>query len=155
MSKQVRVRSNLFVFRVFLTAANHSKQNIIRVWSGLYHVFLLIIFESYYHCCTTSNLVLNYSTNLVLIYSTKSVSWKKFFLCFFLSQKWNLNSTKNVSFSKWARRPGMGARDRAPGGLRGVIRGEDDAVRAGADPSETRERNSSQNPNTEERSNTY
>ena len=30
----------------------------------------------------------------------------------------------------------MGARDGAPGGLRGVIRGEDDAVRAGADPSE-------------------
>jgi len=30
----------------------------------------------------------------------------------------------------------VGARDGAPGGLRGVVRGEDDAVRAGADPGE-------------------
>ena len=30
----------------------------------------------------------------------------------------------------------MGARDGAHGGLRGVVRGEDDAVRAGADPGE-------------------
>ena len=30
----------------------------------------------------------------------------------------------------------MGARDGAPGGLRGVVRGEDDAVRAGANPGE-------------------
>jgi len=74
MSKQVRVRSNLFVFRVFLTAANHSKQNEMFVWSGLYRAFLFIIFESYYLCCIKCNLVLIYSTKLVLIYSTKSLS---------------------------------------------------------------------------------
>jgi len=30
----------------------------------------------------------------------------------------------------------VGARDGAPGGRRGVVRGEDNAVRAGADPGE-------------------
>jgi len=43
--KQVRVRSNLFVFRVFCNAANHSKQNTMRVWSGLYRVFLILFLE--------------------------------------------------------------------------------------------------------------
>ena len=71
MSKQVQVRSNLFVFPLFLTDANHSKQNTICVWSGLYRVFMPIILESYYHCC--ANLVLKYTTNLVLIYSIKSL----------------------------------------------------------------------------------
>ena len=35
----------------------------------------------------------------------------------------------------------MGARDGAPSGLRGVVRCEDDAVRAGADPGEIMLRN--------------
>jgi len=84
MSKQVRVRRNLFVFRMFFNAANHSKQNTMCVWSGLYRVFLLITFESYYHRCTMSNLFLIYSTTLVLIYGIKSILWKKksFFLSF-------------------------------------------------------------------------
>jgi len=43
------------------------------VWSGLYRVFLLFIFESYYHCCTKYNSVLIYSTDLVLTYSTDLV----------------------------------------------------------------------------------
>jgi len=42
MRKQVRVRSNLFVFRMFLTAANHSKQNTMRVWSRT--VFFRLLF---------------------------------------------------------------------------------------------------------------
>jgi len=77
MQKQVRVRIILFVFRVFCTAANHSKQNTMRVWNGLYRVFLLIIFETNCHFGT--------DLHLALIYIFKSLPRKKFFLSFFLS----------------------------------------------------------------------
>ena len=48
--------------------------------------------------------------------------------------------SKNAALSKWRKR-GVGSRDGAPGGLRGVVRSEDDAVRAGADPGEIMLRN--------------
>jgi len=64
MQKQVRIGSNLFVFRVFCTAANHSKQNTTLVWSGLYRVSLLIIFGTNGHCCTNLHVVLYISTTV-------------------------------------------------------------------------------------------
>jgi len=57
----------------FCTTEKHSNQTLMFVWSGLYRVFLLFIFESYYHCCTKYNSVLIYSTDLVLTYSTDLV----------------------------------------------------------------------------------
>ena len=48
--------------------------------------------------------------------------------------------SQNEGISNWRRR-GVGARDGAPGGLRGVVRGEDNVLRAGADPGEIMLRN--------------
>jgi len=53
-------------------------------------------------------------------------SWKqKKFFCFFEFESQNAG--------KWRRR-GVGARDGAPGGLRGVVRGEYNVLRSGAEP---------------------
>ena len=41
----------------------------------------------------------------------------------------------------------MGARDGAPGGLRGIVRGEDNVLRAGADPGEIMLRNQTMREN--------
>jgi len=62
-------------------------------------------------------------------------SWKKSsFFCFLKFE------SQNAGISKWRRR-GVGARDGAPGGLRGIVRGEDNVLRAGADPGEIMLRN--------------
>jgi len=62
-------------------------------------------------------------------------SWKKSFFFSFLEFK-----SQNAGISKWRRR-GVGARNSAPGGLRGVVRGEYNVLRAGADPGEIMLRN--------------
>jgi len=81
------------------------------------------------------SLFLELTVTVVLIYTSYctlvpqgQTEKNSFFLSFFLKSRiWT--PQKNAGFSKWARRRGVGARDGAPGGLRGVVRGEDDAVR--------------------------
>jgi len=61
-------------------------------------------------------------------------SWIFFFFSFLEFE------SQNAGISKWRRR-GVGARSCAPGGLRGVVRGEYNVLRAGADPGEITLRN--------------